>query len=160
MLVTPLFFCLFSNQNSNKMRCLLICLVFLSIGVAKGQSSIVGKWTTIDDETNKPRSTVEIVERNGKYYGKIISLISQPGDDSDPICDKCASEDDRFNKKIIGMEILRDMGKDGEEYSEGTILDPKDGKIYRCKIWIENNNLKLRGYWGPFFRTQTWLHSR
>ena len=58
------------------------------------------------------------------------------------------------------MEILRDMKKSDSEYSEGTILDPNNGKIYRCKIWIEDNNLKLRGYWGPFFRTQTWLHGQ
>jgi uncharacterized protein (DUF2147 family) len=54
------------------------------------------------------------------------------------------------------MEILKDMKKTGTEFSEGTILDPKNGKIYNCKIWIENGDLKLRGYWGPFYRTQTW----
>jgi uncharacterized protein (DUF2147 family) len=143
------------------MRSVLLSLIFVSIGlVVKGQSAIAGKWLTIDDETNKPRSTVEIAERNGKYYGKVISIISQPGEDPDPVCNKCLPEDDRFNKKIIGLEILRDMQKNGDEYSEGTILDPNNGKIYRCKIWIEDNNLKLRGYWGPFFRTQTWLPAK
>jgi len=48
------------------------------------------------------------------------------------------------------------MKKIGEEYSEGTILDPKNGKVYRCKIWIEEQDLKLRGYLGPFYRTETW----
>jgi uncharacterized protein (DUF2147 family) len=143
------------------MRSVLLCLIFFSISlIVNGQSPIAGKWTTIDDETNKPRSTVEIVEKNGKYFGKVISIISQSGEDPDPVCDKCLPEDDRFNKKIIGLEILRDMQKNEDEYSEGTILDPKNGKIYRCKIWIENNNLKLRGYWGPFFRTQTWLPAK
>ncbi|MBL7873684.1 MAG: DUF2147 domain-containing protein [Cyclobacteriaceae bacterium] len=143
------------------MRCLLLCLLLLSISsVVRSQSSIVGKWMTIDDETNKPRSTVEIVERNGIYFGRVVSIMSNPGDDPDPLCDKCPPEDDRYKKKVIGMEILRDMKKSESEYSEGTILDPKNGKIYRCKIWIENNNLKLRGYWGPFFRTQTWLHGQ
>jgi uncharacterized protein (DUF2147 family) len=143
------------------MRSVLLCLVFISISLfVNGQSSIVGKWLTIDDETNKPRSTIEILEKNGKYYGKVISIISQSGEDPDPVCNKCLPEDDRFNKKIIGLEILRDMQKNGDEYSEGTILDPKNGKIYRSKIWIEDNNLKLRGYWGPFFRTQTWLPAK
>ena len=54
------------------------------------------------------------------------------------------------------MEILQDMVKIGNEFAEGSILDPKNGKIYKCKMWIENNDLKLRGYWGPFYRTQTW----
>ncbi len=143
------------------MRGLLIFLICLSASLGvKSQGSIVGIWTTIDDETNKPRSTVQIAERDGKYYGKIISLINREGEDPDPICDNCSPDDDRYKKKIIGMEILRDMKKSDSEYSEGTILDPNNGKIYRCKIWIEDNNLKLRGYWGPFFRTQTWLHGQ
>jgi uncharacterized protein (DUF2147 family) len=68
----------------------------------------------------------------------------------------CPQEDPRYNKKIIGMEIIKDMQNGDNEYSQGTILDPQDGKIYRCKLWIEEEGLKVRGYWGPFFRTQTW----
>lgn len=132
-------------------------LFFLFITFSTLGQGIVGKWKTIDDETNEPKSIVEIVEKNGKYYGKIIKLFRAPGEDPDPICEECDSEDDRYRKKIIGMEILKDMMKSGTEYSEGNILDPNNGKIYSCKIWLEGNNLKLRGYWGPFFRTQTWL---
>jgi uncharacterized protein (DUF2147 family) len=54
------------------------------------------------------------------------------------------------------MEIINNMEKSGNEYSQGSILDPKDGKIYRCKMWIAEGSLRVRGYWGPFFRTQTW----
>jgi len=54
------------------------------------------------------------------------------------------------------MEILKDMKKSGDEFSDGTVLDPKNGKVYRCKIWKEESDLKLRGYLGPFYRTQTW----
>ncbi|MBX2916863.1 MAG: DUF2147 domain-containing protein [Cyclobacteriaceae bacterium] len=122
--------------------------------------TIVGKWQTIDDETGKPKSVVEISERNGKYYGKIIRLFRSPAEDQDPICDKCPVDDDRYKRKIVGMEILRNLVKDNDEFSGGTIIDPNNGKIYRCKVWLEGNNLKLRGYLGPFFRTQTWLPER
>jgi uncharacterized protein (DUF2147 family) len=136
-------------------------LLFLAIGAtAIGQNSIVGKWKTIDDESNEPRSTVEIFEKNGKYYGKIINLFPRPNEDQDPTCLECAEGDDRYQKKIIGMEILRAMERSDDEYAEGNVLDPNNGKIYKCKIWIEANNLKLRGYWGPFFRTQTWLRAQ
>ena len=54
------------------------------------------------------------------------------------------------------MEIIKDMKKGTDEYSQGSILDPQDGKIYRCKLWTEGDDLKVRGYWGPFYRTQTW----
>lgn len=141
------------------MRVVFIILLFITIGAnALGQHSIVGKWKTIDDETNEPRSTVEIFERNGKFHGKVVTLFSRPNEDENPICNECPKDDDRYQKKIIGMEILRDMQRSGDEFTEGTIIDPNNGKIYKCKIWIEENNLKLRGYWGPFFRTQTWLH--
>lgn len=123
---------------------------------AFAQAEISGKWKSFDDETQEAKSVVDIFEREGKYYGKIVRLFRKPTEDPDPICTECPPEDHRFNKKVIGMEILKDMEKIGTEFSKGTILDPKNGKIYTCKIWIEGSDLKLRGYWGPFFRTQTW----
>jgi uncharacterized protein (DUF2147 family) len=93
-------------------------------------------------------------------YGKVISIVPQPNEPPDPVCDKCPKHDSRFGKKIIGMEIIRDMVLSEDEYSEGTILDPESGKIYRCRLWLEGNDLNVRGYWGPFYRTQTWKVSR
>ena len=140
------------------MKFLLILLLSLgSLGTINAQDTITGKWKTIDDETNKPKSIVEIFEKEGKYYGKILKLFRTQDEEQDPLCEECPEEDARYKKKIIGMEILKEMVKSGSEYSEGTILDPNNGKIYRCKIWREGNNLKLRGYVGPFYRTQTWL---
>jgi uncharacterized protein (DUF2147 family) len=156
--MTPLFLFILGLQIIAMKFTSTLFFLFITFSVV-GQG-MVGKWKTIDDETNEPKSIVEIAEKNGKYYGKIIKLFRAPGEDPDPICEECDSEDDRYRKKIIGMEILKDMMKSGMEYSEGNILDPNNGKIYSCKIWLEGNNLKLRGYWGPFFRTQTWLPSQ
>jgi len=119
--------------------------------------TVFGKWKTIDDETGDFKSIVEIFERSGKVYGRIVKLYRKPNEDPDPICDECDEEDPRYKKKVMGMEILKDMIKDDDEYSGGEILDPNNGKIYRCKIWLEGKDLKLRGYIGPFFRTQTWI---
>lgn len=135
---------------------LLAATSSLSIQPITAQS-ILGRWKTIDDETNEPKSIVEIAERNGKIYGKIVQLFRLPEEDPDPVCKECPSDDVRFNKKVLGMEIIQDMEPDGSEFSGGTILDPKVGKIYRCRLWIDGEKLKVRGYWGPFFRTQTWL---
>jgi uncharacterized protein (DUF2147 family) len=99
---------------------------------------------------------IEITERAGKFFGKVTKIYSKPGEDPDPVCDKCSDEDPRFNQKVIGMEILNELVKEGEEFTNGHILDPENGKVYRCKVWIEGKVLKVRGYWGPFFRTQTW----
>jgi uncharacterized protein (DUF2147 family) len=140
-------------------RAVILIGIFTCALSGKGQN-IVGKWQTLDDETGQPKSVVEISERSGKFYGKVVYLFPDASEDQDPICEKCPAGDDRHKKKIIGMEILRNLVKDEDEYSEGTIIDPNNGKIYRCKIWLEGKNLKLRGYLGPFFRTQTWLPQR
>ncbi|HMP99158.1 MAG TPA: DUF2147 domain-containing protein [Cyclobacteriaceae bacterium] len=139
-----------------KKNILLLLLMFGFLAIANAQS-ITGKWKTIDDETGDPKSIVEIYEQSGKIYGKIVQLYRKPGEDPDPICDKCPKEDERFGKKVIGMEIIRDMKKSGSEYSGGTVLKPDEGKIYRCKIWLEDDKLMVRGYWGFLYRTQTWL---
>jgi len=120
------------------------------------QPAITGKWKTFDDETNEVKSIVEVFEKSGKFYGRVVKLFRTPAEDPDPVCTECETDDPRFNKKIIGMEILKDMKKSGAEFSDGTVLDPKNGKVYRCKIWMEESDLKLRGYLGPFYRTQTW----
>jgi uncharacterized protein (DUF2147 family) len=138
---------------------LTILLFGASIAVAQAQD-VTGKWKTVDDESGDERSIVDIYEKNGKMYGKVVKLFRVPGEDPDPVCTKCDDSDDRSNKKIIGMEILRDMKKSGDEYSGGNILDPKNGRIYRCSIWVEGNELKVRGYWGPFYRTQTWMRAQ
>ena len=138
------------------LKYILILLCCCASGTAMAQT-VFGKWKTIDDETGDFKSIVEIFERSGKVYGRIVKLYRKPNEDPDPICDECDEEDPRYKKKVMGMEILKDMIKDDDEYSGGEILDPNNGKIYRCKIWLEGKDLKLRGYIGPFFRTQTWI---
>jgi uncharacterized protein (DUF2147 family) len=135
---------------------LIFAFLFVSAS-CYAQLAIIGKWKTIDDNTGKERSIVEIFQKGDKVFGKVTNLYRDKGEDPDPICNECEENDDRYKKKIIGMEIIRNMKKEGSELTEGTIMDPDNGKIYRCKIWVEKNELKVRGYLGPFYRTQTWL---
>ena len=81
------------------------CCLFIQ-GVSPAQG-IFGRWVTIDDNSAKKRSIVEITERGGKAYGKIAQLFRGPGEEADPICDECDAADDRHNKKVIGMEFIR-----------------------------------------------------
>jgi uncharacterized protein (DUF2147 family) len=136
---------------------ILLLILICSFSFSSEAQNIMGKWKTIDDATGDPKSIVDIYEKDGKVYGKIVQLYRKPGEDPDPICDKCPTEDERYGKKVIGMEILRDMKKSGSEYASGTILKPDEGKIYKCKIWLEGDKLQVRGYWGFLYRTQTWL---
>jgi len=132
----------------------ILFFVVLVSSLSVSAQSIVGKWKTIDDETNKERSIVEIYEEKGKYYGKIIKIFYRSDEKPGSVCDKCT--DDRKGKVIEGMQIVRGLEKKDDEFKNGTILDPKNGKLYDCKIWVENGVLKVRGYIAFFYRTQTW----
>jgi len=130
-------------------------LLFLVSFTALNAQSIVGKWRTVDDETGKDKSIVEIYMQEGKAYGKIIKLFRGPNEVADPVCEECT--DSRKGKKVVGMTIITDMEKDGNEWEDGEILDPANGKVYDCKLWVEDGTLQVRGYIAFFFRTQTWL---
>ena len=118
------------------------------------QGNVLGKWKTIDDETGKMKSLVEIYKKaDGKLYGKILQL--KPGTDQNKLCTECTGS--LKNKKIVGMEIINGLELDDDIWEgDDGILDPEDGKFYDCKIWEENGKLQVRGYIVFFFRTQEW----
>ena len=138
---------------------LLSLSLLVSWGAAIAQDNpLLGKWKTIDDETGRVKSVVEITERDGLLYGTVVELFRLPEEDQDPYCDKC--DDDRKDKRVLGMEIVRDMAFDKEwQWEDGTICDPKKGSVYDCEMWFEDGNfdvLKVRGYILFLFRTQEW----
>jgi uncharacterized protein (DUF2147 family) len=134
-------------------------LLLLS-GMTMAQSPI-GKWKTVDDETGKVRSIVEIYEQEGKLFGKILELRNRAADeDPDPVCDDCDKDDPRYNQRVVGMVILTDLKKTNDKlWENGKILDPKNGSVYSCYLELKNpDKLKLRGYIGFSLigRTQFW----
>jgi uncharacterized protein (DUF2147 family) len=131
-----------------------IALLFFAIGVIQSQT-VIGKWKTIDDETGRAKSILEIVEKSGKIYGKVIEILDVENKNS--ICNECTGEDK--NKPILGITVIKGLTKEGSEYTNGKILDPKNGKLYQCFITLETKDkLKVRGYIGIslFGRTQYW----
>lgn len=135
---------------------LILTLLFAPFSFA--EDSPVGLWKTIDDKTNKPRSLVRIVEENGEYKG-IVEKGLREGDNPERLCEKCDAP--RKNQKIVGMTFMWGLKKAGNEYKGGEILDPENGKIYRCKMKLIDGSKKLdvRGFIGIALigRTQTWL---
>lgn len=125
--------------------------------------SPIGLWKTIDDVTGKPKALVQIWETTDKtLHGRVLKVFTQPGVKPSEICTACEGE--RHNKRIVGMTIMENLkhSKDNKnEWGEGKILDPKNGKTYNCFIRLTENGQKLdaRGYIGlPLFgRTQTWM---
>ncbi len=144
---------------NKKIAAALTALVALIIpAAALAQATPVGLWKTIDDETKTEKSLVRITESGGVLGGKIEKLLD-PSKQND-VCDKCS--DERKGKPIVGLSIIRNAKPDGEDksiWTGGEILDPNNGKTYRLRLkpLDGGKQLEVRGYFGPFFRNQTWI---
>ncbi|MEM1216078.1 MAG: DUF2147 domain-containing protein [Bacteroidota bacterium] len=138
---------------------LILTISLLAASFTLQAQSPVGVWKTIDDESGKARSKVEIYESGGKLYGKIIDLLLKP---DDTLCDECKG--DKKDKPVVGMVIVEDMEPYEDYWKNGTILDPASGSTYGCSIWFEDgktDELQVRGkHWTGLFRTQTWYREK
>lgn len=138
-----------------KILCFILIFVFTNTLLAQN-AAIVGKWKTIDDETGKPLSVIEIYEKHNKIYGKVIEIFN-PKNKKIPKCEKCDGEDK--NKPILGLIVVKGLTWQKDQYTNGKILDPKHGKLYKCSISFEHiDRLKVRGFIGIELlgRTQFW----
>ena len=130
----------------------------LAAGPALAQMTPVGLWRSIDDQTGQARAEISIKDNGrGGLNGKVersLQAVASP----EPNCNLCT--DDRKGQPKIGLEIIRDAKKSGAEtlWEGGTILDPENGKTYKLRLTpIEGGaRLQVRGYIGPFYRTQVW----
>ncbi|HQN66015.1 MAG TPA: DUF2147 domain-containing protein [Methylophilus sp.] len=137
--------------------------VFLAFALATcsnlaSAATAAGLWKSIDDKTNKPRSLIRIVEEDGEYKA-IVEKGLLPTDTGDKVCDKCT--DERKNQKIIGMTIAKGLKESQPNlYEGGNILDPDNGKVYKCKMKLSEDGKKLevRGFIGISLlgRSQIW----
>ncbi|MFN3862236.1 MAG: DUF2147 domain-containing protein [Roseateles sp.] len=135
----------------------LFAAALLSPVLAFAQATPVGLWKTIDDDGKTEKSLVRISEQGGTLVGSIDKLLD-PKADANAKCDKC--KDDRKDKPLVGLQIIRGVKADGDGvWGQGEILDPNNGKTYRTRLKPIDGGKKLemRGYIGPFYRTQTWI---
>ena len=129
---------------------LLTAAMSLCALAAQATANITGYWTTIDDETKEAKSVVQVYEHQGKYYGRVVELLQNPG----------AKAEIKGKPSIKGLTIIWDLEKDGDSYSGGEILDPQKGKVYGCEMWREGANLIVRGKIAFLGRNQTWLPNK
>lgn len=126
-------------------KILFLMMLFVS-RMAWAGDDVVGYWTTIDDETNTPKSVVQIYEYQGKIYGRVVELFQN----------KQAVAKLPDEPLIKGLDVIWDMEKKGDKYTGGEILDPKKGKVYACDLWREGDKLIVRGKIAFLGRNQTW----
>lgn len=137
------------------MRALLLGLAFAASG-AFAQMTPVGLWRSIDDKTGEAKAEIRITDDGGRLTGRIEKTLRK---DAKPTCEEC--RDERKGQPIVGLEIIRNAHKDPERdtWEGGRILDPENGREYTLRMTPIDGGRKLqvRGYLGPFYRTQTWV---
>ncbi|TDK34015.1 DUF2147 domain-containing protein [Luteimonas terrae] len=141
-------------MRKKKSLLLFFAPMMLASMVASAQSP-VGRWKTIDDETGRVKSIVEITQAaNGTLSGRVAQVLhSERG--PNPVCDKCTGN--RRNQPITGMTILWDLKPNGSEWSGGTILDPANGKTYKSKAkMLDANRIGVSGCIAFICREQVW----
>ena len=138
------------------MKFFAICLLGLNL-MAHAQQLPVGIWQTFDDSTKTPKSTIQIAVKGGLLIGT-IQAIQHKDAGPDERCIQC--KDDRKNKPLIGLEIIRSplSSTNQNKWVGGKVLDPETGKEFDLILELSSDaqKLKVRGSWGPFWETQVW----
>ena len=145
------------------LRAALASALLASAVTAMAQTDTpIGTWQTIDDHTGQPKALVQISQDgNGELNGKVIKGLGA-NDQPERRCTECT--DARKDQPILGMTIINSMKKDGDAWDHGQILDPENGKVYKCRMHLEDsgNKLVVRGYVGVALlgRSQTWVRQQ
>lgn len=124
----------------------LMSLVFMLMATTGYSQNILGKWITEAGDAK-----VEIYKAGDKINGKIVWLKKGPEtkDDHNP-------NEKLRSRKLMGVNILSGLEAKKDKWENGRIYNPKNGKDYKCNIWLEGDKLKVRGYIGFLYETQTW----
>ncbi len=137
----------------------IVFFLFLFSATLLAQTaSPIGRWKTLNEDTGEARSIIRIYERDGQLFGDIAEILGK-GADAGAKCTKCEGPD--RNRPILGLTIIRNLSRDGDEWNGGTVFDPEKGASYRLSIWLEPdapNVLYVRGkHWTGLYRTQQWV---
>ena len=132
------------------MKRLIFSMVLAIVSLASYSQGIMGKWLTESGDAK-----VEIYEAGGKINGKIIWLQKGP-----ETTDSHNTDEKLRSRKLMGVNILSGLTKKSEKWEDGRIYNPKNGKNYKCSIWLDGDKLKVRGYIGFLYETQTWKRAQ
>ena len=132
------------------MKKMILSMALALFSLAGYSQTIIGKWLTEAGDAK-----VEIYEANGKVNGKIVWL--EKGPDTK---DTHNTDEKMRSRKLMGVNILSGLTKKSEKWEGGRIYNPKNGKTYKCSIWLDGDKLKVRGYLGVFYETQTWKKAK
>ncbi len=148
----------------------IIAALLLIGGLCFAADPTEGYWISVDEKTNQPTAGWQIWEEGGKLYGKILSIAGKPQDEiasggKGKKYDNFMGGADVGTLPSVGTTWIWDLSKEGAgKWSNGYIIDPNDGKRYKCRITFRKadgkkfkaDTLEMRGEVGPFGRSQFW----
>jgi len=123
------------------------------------QPTAAGFWEALDDD-GQPEGWFLFTDKKGVYSARLVKGFKKEGDDTPPktICTECPGK--KKDAHIMGLTLFWGMRRDGLNYSDGSVLDPRDGSVYHAKMWLDpdGQTLHVRGYLGisMFGKTQDW----
>jgi uncharacterized protein (DUF2147 family) len=127
---------------------------------APAEPTAAGLWEQVDEKTGKAESWFRITEKDGVYTGTIVKMFPKPGDPPPESwrCTKCEGAEQ--NAPVLGLALIKGMKRNGLKYEDGTIMDPRDGTVYRALMELspDGKKLEVRGYVGFSLlgRSQMW----
>ena len=144
------------TKTRNKMKKLIFSMIFMLAPLAAAfAQDVVGKWK-LEDGT----AIVEVYKSGDAFNGKIVWLQKPTEADGSPAVDNNNPDKALRSRKLIGLNMLSGLKKNGGEYTGGTIYDPGNGKTYNCSMKVEGDVLKVRGSLdkkGLLGRTMDWF---
>ena len=144
------------TKTLNKMKKFIFSMIFMLAPLAAAfAQDVVGKWK-LEDGT----AIVEVYKNGDVYNGKIVWLQKPTEADGSPAVDNNNPDKALRSRKLIGLNMLSGLKKNGGEYTGGSIYDPGNGKTYNCSMKVEGDVLKVRGSLdkkGLLGRTMDWF---
>ena len=133
---------------------LTLAMLIMPLAAALAQD-VTGKWK-LEDGT----AIVEVYRQGDVYNGKIVWLQNPTEADGSPAVDSENPDKSLRSRKLIGLNMLSNLKKNGGEYTGGSIYDPGNGKTYNCSMKVDGDVLHVRGSLdkkGLLGRTMDWF---
>ena len=130
---------------------LLFYMVACCAAADEAADGVVGVWLTDDGD-----GLIRIERANTTFQGRVLGGIKPDGEERFDVNNPDPALRDR---SLMGMVMMGDFSYDGRRWSGGWIYDPDNGKQYKARMKLEDENtLELRGYIGtPMLgRTVVW----
>lgn len=130
----------------------------LPIKTKDSPDAILGVW-----QNASGKGHIQIYKQGNYYFGKIIWLKNPVDADGKPKVDKHNSDPNDRNNPLIGLVMLKHFTYKDNEWTDGHIYNPQDGKEYKGYIKMPNSNtIVIRAYIGFSWigKSDTWTRVR